>query len=202
MTRQTAAPIAHQTLQATSRSAREIANLFTGYDGTEPSGDLNPEYQRGSVWTEDQRIALVHSWLSGFPVPAVIINDRIFGPWPDGGPNGTPTGGFIYSVIDGKQRIETAIAWFQGDLAVPASWFTPEDVETTESTDDGPYVRYTGLTRPGQRWCANRFQLPAMEARVATIQEEASLYLLVNGGGTPQADTDMDNAARVANAAH
>lgn len=36
-------------------------------------------------------------------------------------------------------------------------------------------------------------------ARVATVQEEAAVYLLVNGGGTPQTDADMSNAARIAN---
>jgi hypothetical protein len=34
-------------------------------------------------------------------------------------------------------------------------------------------------------------------ARVGTVQEEAAIYLLVNGGGTPQTDADMNNAARV-----
>lgn len=196
MTRQTGTPIEAYSLQASARSAREIARIFT-----EDGGDLSPEYQRGSVWTEDQRIALVRSWLMGVPIPAVIINDRIFGSWPDGGPNGTPAGGFTYAAIDGKQRIETAVAWFAGDLAVPASWFPADEVEQTEDTNDGPYVRYTGLTKPGQRYCANRFQLPTVEAKVATIEEEASLYLLVNGEGTPQTTESMNNAARVAGGA-
>lgn len=193
MTRQTATPIEGYSLQASARSAREIARIFT-----DDSGDLAPKYQRGSVWTEDQRIALVRSWLMGVPIPAVIINDRIFGPWPDGGPNGTPEGGYTYAVIDGKQRIETAIAWFTGSLAVPASWFPAEDIEQTENTSDGPYVRYTGLTRPAQRFTAMRFTLPAVEAKAATLEEEASLYLLVNGGGTPQTADDMANAQNVA----
>lgn len=196
MTRQTSAPIQPYTLQSSARSAREIARIFT-----ETDGDLSPEYQRGSVWTDDQRINLVRSWLMGVPVPSVIINDRIFGPWPKGGPNGTPAGGYSYSVIDGKQRIETAIAWFEGDLAVPASWLPAETVEATEETDDGPYVRHTGLARSEQRHQGMSFQLPTVEAKVATIEEEASLYLLVNGEGTPQADEDMANAARVAGGA-
>ena len=192
MTRQTSAPIeAHQT-QTSSRSAREIARNFT-----DPDGDLSPEYQRGSVWTDDQRINLVRSWLMGLPIPAVIINDRLFGPWPDGGPDGTPLGGYSYAVIDGKQRIETAIAWFGGDLAVPASWFPAEVVEDTEDTNDGPYVRYTGLIKSERRHQGLRFQLPTVEARVATIEEEASLYLLVNGEGTPQTNENIANAVRV-----
>lgn len=193
MTRQTSEPIDTYGLQANSRSAREVARNFT-----DPDGDLSPEYQRGSVWTEDQRINLVRSWLMGVPVPAIIINDRLFGPWPGGGPDGTPLGGYCHAVIDGKQRVETAIAWFSGDLAVPASWFPSDAIESAEDTDDGPYVRYTGLTRTAQRFQDRRFQLPTVEAKVSSIEEEAELYLLVNGAGTAQTSEDMGNAARVA----
>ena len=90
------------------------------------------------------------------------------------------------------------MAWFSGRIAVPTSWFSADVVEKTEDTNDGPYVRYTGLARPEQRHQALRFQLPTVEARVATVEDEASLYLLVNGEGTPQTDESMTNAARAA----
>lgn len=179
-------------MQASNRSAREIARIFSSDDG-----DISPEYQRGSVWTEDQRIALVRSWLMGVPIPSIVVNDRIFGPWPS---NHTgPMGHFAYSVIDGKQRVETAIAWFEGEFAVPASWFDPASVEITEETEDGPYVRHTGLIASERRHQGNSFHLPTVEAQVATLEEEAELYLLLNGAGTPQSAEAMANAARVAN---
>lgn len=193
MTRQTSAPIKSFESQSSARSAREIARIFEDNDG-----DLSPEYQRGSVWSEDQRINLVRSWLMEVPIPSVIINDRLFGPWPDGGPDGTPLGGYSYAVIDGKQRIETAMAWFSGNLAVPSSWFPAEVVKETTDTNDGLYVCYTGLIQSERRHQALRFQLPTVEARVSTIEEEASLYLLVNGEGTAQTEENMANAARVA----
>lgn len=197
MTRQTSAPIKSFESQSSARSAREIARIFE-----ENGGDLSPEYQRGSVWSEDQRINLVRSWLMEVPIPSVIINDRLFGPWPDGGPDGTPLGGYSYAVIDGKQRIETAMAWFSGNLAVPASWFPAEVVKETTDTNDGLYVCYTGLIQSERRHQALRFQLPTVEARVSTVEEEASLYLLVNGEGTVQTEENMANAARVARQAY
>jgi hypothetical protein len=190
-TRQTAAPLTHRNLQASNRSAREMARIFSSEDG-----DISPEYQRGSVWTEDQRMALVRSWLMGVPIPAVVVNDRIFGAWPKDRTG--PIGGWAYAVIDGKQRIETAVAWFTGQLAVPASWFDPAVVVTTELTDDGPYVRYSGLVMSEQRGQGVQFQLPTVEAQVGTLQEEAELYLLLNGTGTPQSSEALANAARVA----
>lgn len=193
MTLQTTAPIQRHYLGSSNRSAREIARLFS--DG---HGDTYPLYQRGRAWSDDQRRGLVNSWLAGIPIPAIIINDRLFGPWPDDA-DGLPVGGFDYAAIDGKQRIETAIAWFAGELTVPASWFPTEAVETTEDTDDGPYVRFTSLILSEQRHQGVSFTLPTVEAKVATIQEEASLYLLVNGAGTAQTVEDLLNAESVAN---
>lgn len=192
-TRQTSSPLKRYALSGSNRSAREIARIFASDEG-----DTSPNYQRGSVWTDDQRMGLVRSWIMNVPVPSIIINDRLFGPWPGGGPDGTPAGGSCYAVIDGKQRIETAIAWFEDELAVPASWFPKSDVEAPEHTEDGFYVRHSGLSRPAQRHQAMSWQLPVVEAQVSTIEEEASLYLLVNGAGTPQRQDDMLHAESVA----
>lgn len=195
MTRQTAAPLEHLSLNAADRQAREIARSFSESFGL----DLNPPYQRGRVWNEDQKIALIRSWLTGTPTGVVIFNDRSTPEWKAAnGYDPIDRDEAMYACIDGQQRISTAQAWFASELAVPASWFDPADVETTEDTADGPYVRWSGLTLPRQRHFANRAHLTVATARVATIQEEAAIYLLVNGGGTPQTDADMLNAARVA----
>lgn len=195
MTRQTAAPLEHLSLNAADRQAREIVRSFTESFGL----DLTPPYQRGQVWTDDQKIALVRSWLTGTPTGVVIFNDRSTPEWKAAnGYDPTERDEAIYACIDGQQRISAARAWFAGELAVPASWFDPADVTETEDTDDGPYVRWSGLTLPRQRHFANRAHLTVATARVATVQEEAAIYLLVNGGGTPQTDADMANAKRVA----
>lgn len=194
MTRQTTAPLEHLNLNAADRQAREIARSFTHL-----GLDLNPPYQRGRVWTEDQKIALIRSWLTGTPTGIVILNDRSTPEWKDAnGYDPIDRDEAIYACIDGQQRISTAIEWFNSEFAVPATWFAPEDVTATENTNDGPYVRWDGLTLPRQRHFANRAHLTVATARVATVQDEAAVYLLVNGGGTPQTDADMDNASRVA----
>ena len=194
MTRQTTQPLEHLSLNSSDRQAREIARSFTDL-----GLDLNPPYQRGRVWTEDQKIALIRSWLTGTPTGVVILNDRSTEEWKDAnGYDPAEREEALYACIDGKQRISTACDWFGDKLAVPASWFAPEDVETTENTDDGPYVRWSGLTLVRQRHFANRALATVRCARVATVQAEAAIYLLVNGGGTPQTEADMTNAANVA----
>ena len=189
MTLQTDQPIQRLNLQAYNRSVAE----FIPRDRDDY--ELNPPYQRGTVWTPDQRVALVHSFLSGTPIPAVILNYRANDDW-------TRANGALsihdpaYAVVDGKQRIETIRAWFDGLIAVPASWFDPELVKFTESTSDGQYVNYTGLSIVGQR-TARMWTIPTAEARVASVEDEAAIYLRVNGGGTAQSAADMANAEGV-----
>ncbi len=195
MTRQTTAPIEHHSLSATARSPL----FFTmGVD----DGDLvlDPPYQRGDVWTIDQRIGLIRSFCMGVPIPAVIINNRASFTWERANPGYRDALGPAFAVIDGKQRVTTLVMWMNGDFAVPASWFPAEYIDSTEDTEDGPYVRYTGLTKIGQRRFENRCMLPVAESTLATVQDEAQIYQLVNGAGTPQTGDDMAKAAAIASA--
>lgn len=189
MTRQTLEPLDEFRRNISARNTREIANLAT-------SGDLLIEtpYQRGSVWTPDQRIALIRSLMTGVPIPSIIWNDRMNPWWRK--VNGRAEA--AYALIDGKQRVETLVAWYGGKLAVPASWFAADAIAKTKDTDDGPYVTYTGLTRPEQLGFALNTTIPVCEARLTRVEDEANVFLLVNGGGTPQTDADMARAARVA----
>lgn len=191
MTRQTAAPLHEYRTQIVDGVAWEITSSMRDFL------ILNPAYQRGIVWTDDQRIALVSSWIRGLPIQNVIMNDRRR--WERDKPESKKR--YVeqhLAVIDGKQRIETALAWFDSKLAVPASWFAPEDVETTAETADGTYVTFGGLTVEYRRHAKFSWKLPRMEVFLDSVQDEADLYLLVNGGGTPQTMQDMENAARVA----
>jgi hypothetical protein len=188
MTRQTAQPLREYRTAVISGVAYEIVNSMR------PFLILDPPYQRGTVWTGDQRIALVRSWLMNLTVPSVILNDRSRSIWQDE----KPTGEQHLAIVDGRQRIETAMLWFDGAFAVPASWFDPEWVESTVDTDDGPYVAWDNLTRGGRTMAKTQWKLPRLETMLATVTEEAELYLLINGGGTPQTAADMANAAKVA----
>jgi hypothetical protein len=191
VTRQTATPLEHTNLGTTSRLARELAKNVR-----EGQIDLNPPYQRGQVWTEDQRVALIRSWLLGLPTGVVILSDRAQSSWSEGtGDIFRTEGAAIWALIDGKQRVSTAMAWYASEFAVPASWFPADLVETTEQTEDGLYVRHSGLSQPGQWKFERQAAFAVAEFRTAsTIADEAEIYLLVNGGGTPQSAADMQRA--------
>jgi hypothetical protein len=63
--------------------------------------NLEPGFQRDSVWTTADRRRLIQSILQGYPIPSVFLYRRIDG------------GKLKYDVIDGKQRIESLLM-FQG----------------------------------------------------------------------------------------
>jgi hypothetical protein len=188
VTYQTEAPVKHISLSSSTRSWGDLIHQIE-------RGDISYDtpYQRGEVWTSEQRMLLIYSIISGTPIPAIIMNRRPAEAWFAADGAQLP----LDVVIDGKQRLSAVRAWLSSDFAVPASWFDPEDVESTEDTADGPYVRYRGLRRPRQRFFDMSAHIPVAEASVKTVAEEAAIYLRVNGSGTMQTQEDMDRAAQV-----
>jgi 5-methylcytosine-specific restriction endonuclease McrA len=57
--------------------------------------NLDPGFQRRSVWSDNDRRRLIQSIVSGYPLPSIFLYRR------------NPTGRLVYDVIDGKQRLET-----------------------------------------------------------------------------------------------
>ena len=57
--------------------------------------NLEPGFQRKSVWTITDRRRLIQSIISKYPVPSIFLYRR------------NERGKVVYDVIDGKQRLET-----------------------------------------------------------------------------------------------
>lgn len=163
--------------------------------------DMKAPYQRGSVWSDVQRVALIKSLYMGIPVGAIITSIL------------PVTDKYHVRVIDGKQRIETVRMWIANTFQVPSWWFGPDDYE-----GDAEFVHFGDLTVRSHRRFENS-QLPCLEFNGQTVwlgrnakgvwstrqrspQEllmaEAELYGLINGGGTPQTAADMARAAAIA----
>lgn len=186
MTRQLTAPVEHLSLNPSNRLAEDV---FYQYKAGRVV--LDPPYQRGDVWTDDQRLDLMYSYLAGYPTGTLILNDRMRSAW-------STEFKIAYAVIDGKQRLTTVIMWFEGRLAIPASWIGAEwvrdDVEPVD-VGDGPYVTVEHLTETGQRKVSSRMQLPVVTAQVDSLEEEKRIYRLVNAGGTAHTADDLERAA-------
>lgn len=192
MTRHTDKPIESLGLSMTNEPFSQLVNQWK-----RGSLDPNPPYQRGPVWTLDQKIALIESALSGTPIPAIITNRR-----------GTSMARTRY-VIDGLQRITAFRDFLDDEFMVPASWFRSQDVLRPFDLgaldpgirklyeDDGVYVFHSGLSAYAQTIIDN-IGVSVAEGRFRTVEEEAAVYGRVNGYGTPQSPEDLERAARIA----
>lgn len=182
--------------------------------------DLTAPYQRGSVWTVEQRQNLVRSLIVGIPV-GVITYASLGSTLRSGGPREK-----LYRVIDGKQRIETVRAFVRCEFLVPAWWWQEEDLHdpTCRERDEADGINYAALSKRGKmrfdmgKLPANEYNSTTEYVRVAPgkgtqgsrdqwiarsrteeemLAAEAIVYGLINGAGTPQTDADMARARSV-----
>lgn len=71
--------------------------------------ELNPPYQRRSVWGTKDRRFFLDTIFRGFPCPPIYLHKTI------------RDGRSVYAVVDGKQRIETVLMFYNNRIALPTS---------------------------------------------------------------------------------
>jgi hypothetical protein len=69
--------------------------------------DLDPPYQRRSVWNQDYKDFFIDTVLNNYPAPAIFLYQDI-----------TAEGISKYSVVDGKQRLSTLFEFAQNQFPV------------------------------------------------------------------------------------
>jgi hypothetical protein len=69
--------------------------------------NLDPPYQRRSVWNQAYRDFFIETILLKYPAPAIFIHENI-----------SPDGLATYSVVDGKQRLTTIFDFVEDDFPV------------------------------------------------------------------------------------
>lgn len=67
--------------------------------------DLDPPYQRRSVWNQSFKDYFIETVLLGYPAPAVFLYEEI-----------DLSGGSTYHVVDGKQRLNTVFSFAKDDF--------------------------------------------------------------------------------------
>jgi hypothetical protein len=190
MTMQTERPIEHIQVATTNRPLSWI--LQFGRDDHRRELDMDQPYQRGDVWGLTRRRNLIRSMLLGIPIPSLVVNDRFGAKFREAGYDQDRC--WSYAIVDGKQRATTWLMFAADEFAVPASWFEPEEIEQAEDTDDGPYVRHSGLSKRMQRMF-DTLPIGVAEGRFKTLDAERMVFDLVNFGGVAQGETDVDLVA-------
>ncbi|PTQ61211.1 uncharacterized protein DUF262 [Sphingomonas aurantiaca] len=75
--------------------------------------DLNPPYQRRSVWTSTDRFYFLDTIFNNYPCPAVYVQKEIGNEGPK------------YNVVDGKQRISTILNFYHNKFRLPQKFSIP-----------------------------------------------------------------------------
>jgi hypothetical protein len=70
--------------------------------------DLEPPYQRRSVWSSRDKRFFIDTVLNDYPTPPIFLYKTL-------NEQGTPT----YHVVDGKQRLQTIIDFTKGKVRIP-----------------------------------------------------------------------------------
>ncbi len=77
--------------------------------------DLDPPYQRKSVWNQDYKVYFIDTILRNFPCPTIFLAVDV-----------SPTGITKYHVVDGKQRLFTVFEFINDEFATSSKYSDPD----------------------------------------------------------------------------
>ena len=127
--------------------------------------DLNPDFQRGHVWTEDQQRTYIEFILLGGMASDVLTFNCV-------GWMSNFKGPFV--IVDGKQRLEAVRKFMRGELRV---------FKGREGREEGFLpAEILGVARATFKWRVHN---------LATREDVLKLYLGMNRGGTPHTDDEI-----------
>ncbi len=133
--------------------------------------NLNPGFQRKSVWSWSDRRRLVQSIVSNYPLPSIFLYER------------QEDGTVVYDVIDGKQRLES-ILMFLGEGSFRSWWF---DAKLDFGSGDGrEWWNWKEITKhePGVRTAFLTYKLPYVQVR-GDMADINDLFVRINSTGKP-----------------
>lgn len=140
--------------------------------------NLEPGFQRKSVWTGLDRRKLIQSILEGYPVPSIFLYRRE--------ENGMP----IYDVLDGKQRLET-IFMFSRVSPFKHDGF---DVKFRFPDDDVPYwYDWKAVEKYGYAADFLTYKIQVAEVR-GELSDIIELFVRINSTGKALTSSERRHA--------
>lgn len=144
---------------------REIQRLVK-----EENLDLNPDFQRGHVWTEDQQVAWLEFFLAGGKTGRVIYLNN-----PSWGRSVSKKAYNDFVIVDGKQRLNAISRYLNNEIKVYGSY-------ANEYTDN-PRGILVNL----------RLNVNSLKTR----KEVLKWYLQFNAGGTPHTPEEIERVRQL-----
>jgi len=148
-----------------TKTITDIQNLFE-----DNLLNLEPGFQRQSVWSERDRAKLIDSILRNYPLPAIFFYRR------------EEDGQIIYDVIDGKQRVES-ILMFMGQMR------GRYNVKTQLPGSEGAaWLNWKRLCRMKMQHLITGYRIPVIEVD-GELGDIIEVFVRINSTGkalTPQ----------------
>ena len=148
-----------------TKTIKDIENLFE-----DDLLNLEPGFQRQSVWSERDRMKLIDSILRNYPLPAIFLYRR------------EENGQIIYDVIDGKQRIES-ILMFMGQMR-GRYWLKSQ----LPAQDEPEWIDWKWLCKRKRQHLVTGYRIPVIEVD-GDMGDIIDLFVRINSTGkalTPQ----------------
>ena len=122
--------------------------------------DLDPEYQRGNVWNDAQKLSLIDSIFKNIDIGKFTVIKR---PWGNN-PN-KPETQLLYEMLDGKQRLTALFEFYCGRFKYKGKYFYE-----LHPRDQGHFKHY---------------RISYAECDPLTKEQKLRYFLKLNTGGTP-----------------
>lgn len=148
-----------------TKTITDLVNLYA-----KDQLNLEPGFQRQSVWAERDRSKLIDSILRNYPLPAIFLYRR------------EENGRIIYDVIDGKQRLESVLM-FMGEMRGRYSVKTQ-----LPGSDEVERVDWTRLCKRKLQPLLEGYKIPVIEVD-GDIGDIIDVFVRINSTGkalTPQ----------------
>jgi hypothetical protein len=158
-------PEAARPIQATfsEKTINELSLMFQ-----HKQLNLEPGFQRKSVWTGSDRRRLIQSILSSYPLPSIFLYQR------------NSRGKMVYDVLDGKQRLETILMFTRQGR------FKRDAFDVRFDLGDGPeWAEWRDLRRDfNLRHAFEGYKIPVTEV-TGQLADIVDLFVRINSTGKP-----------------
>lgn len=101
-----------------SRLEAHLASLDSDMKNAGGSLDLNPDFQRGHVWTDDHRSRYIEALFQGAAPNRIIFNCPGWVSGPFRADEGSDIPEFLFQCVDGLQRITAVRKFVAGEISI------------------------------------------------------------------------------------
>lgn len=154
-----------------SSSFESLYNTYTTYCEDFPDSSWFPEFQRGLVWTQEQKENLIISMLNGLPIGSFYLNTW----WFD---EKEKRAKMDHVLFDGQQRFTAILDFLTGKFPI---------------TFEGKQFYVTDLSY--REWLnIKRYPISIANSYIEDWNDLIDYYILINKGGTQHTDEEFRKA--------